>query len=50
MEEKSSLVFLERAPQYFDVTCKSAVADTPPAEMQSFKANSKCAAAKAYAP
>jgi hypothetical protein len=35
---------------YFDVRRKSAVADMLPAEMQSFKANSKCVAAETYAP
>ena len=50
MEEESNLVFLGRAFQYFDVRRKSAAADMLPAEMQSFKANSKCAAAEAYAP
>ena len=38
------------AIQYIDVRCKSAVADMLPAEMQSFKANSKCVAAETYAP
>jgi hypothetical protein len=41
MEEKSNLVFLEQAFQYFHVTCKSAGAGMLPAEMQSFKANSE---------
>ena len=50
MEEKSSRVFVEQAFTYFHVLCKPAVADMPPAEMQSFKANSKCVAAEAYAP
>ena len=50
MEEKSNLVFLARAFQYFDVRCKSAVADMLPAETQSFKADSKCVAAGTYAP
>ena len=38
------------AIQYFDVRCKSAVADMLPAEMQSFKSNSKFVAAEAHAP
>ena len=50
MEEKSKLVFLQQAFQYFHVTCESAVADMPPAETQSLKANSKCVATEAYAP
>jgi len=41
MEEKSTIVFLEQAFRDFHVTCKSAVSGMPPAEMQSFKANSK---------
>ena len=41
MEEKSTFVFMEQAFQDFHVTCKSAVAGMPPAEMQSFTANSK---------
>jgi hypothetical protein len=41
MEEKSTFVFLEQAFQDFHVTCTSAVAGMPPAEMQSFTANSK---------
>ena len=41
MEEKSTFVFLELAFQDFHVTCTSAVAGMPPAEMQSFTANSK---------
>ena len=38
------------AIQYFNVKCKSAVADMLPAVMQSFKANSKCVAAETYVP
>ena len=48
-EEKATLVVLEQALQYFHGTCKSAVADMPPANLQGFMANTNCVAAEAYA-
>ena len=48
-EEEATLVVQEQALQYFHDTRKSAVADTPLAKLQSFKANTICVEAEVYA-
>ena len=49
MEDMSTLGVVEQALQYFQGTCKSAIADMPPQKLQTFKANTSYAAAEVYA-
>ena len=49
MDDIWSLELSEQALQYFQVTCKSAVADMPPQKLQTFKANTSFAAPEVYA-
>ena len=49
MDAMWSLELSDYALQYFQVTCKSAVADMPPQKLQTFKANTSSAATEVYA-